>query len=242
MTLLLLGGTAEARQLAERLAAARVPAVLSFAGVTRHPVTTGLPTRTGGFGGAAGFAEYLGRNAISAVIDATHPFAARIGRRTKELCDLEGLPYLRLLRPEWRAGDGDDWHLIDRAEEAAGLIPDGATVLLAVGPGSLAGFANLEGRRIFCRRIDPPLEPFPIAGGDWIVGRPTATVADEAKTMTDRGIDWVVTKNSGGADGYGKLQAARKLSIPVVLLRRPAGYPCERVETADEAFAWAIRR
>jgi precorrin-6A/cobalt-precorrin-6A reductase len=236
--ILVLAGTEEAAGLARLLAASGRPAVASLAGVTQSPRDLGLPTRVGGFGGAEGFARYLTEAGVSAVVDATHPFAARIGPRTKALCDAAGVPYLRLLRPGWRPGPGDDWRWIDHPGQAAGLIPAGAVVLMAVGPKALADFAGLEGRRLLCRRIDPTEEPFPLTGGAWIVGRPSADPEAEADLMRAHGIGWVLAKDSGGDAGRGKLIAARQLGLPVILLRRPAPTDCPSVETPQAAMDW----
>lgn len=236
--ILVLAGTEEAAGLAGLLGASGQPAMASFAGVTQSPRDLGLPTRVGGFDGAEGFASYLIEAGVSAVVDATHPFAARIGPRTKALCDVAGVPYLRLLRPGWSPEPGDDWRWIDHPAAAAGLIPPGSVVLMAAGPKSLADFAGLEGRRVLCRRIDPTEEPFPLPCGDWIVGRPSADPRAEADLMRTHGIGWVVAKDAGGQAGRGKLIAARALGLPVILLRRPALMDCALVETPEAAMDW----
>ncbi|WP_373353427.1 precorrin-6A/cobalt-precorrin-6A reductase [Pseudoroseicyclus sp. CXY001] len=237
--ILLLAGTEEALALARLLADAGLPAMASFAGATARPRDLGLPTRSGGFSGAEGFRAALAEHGITAVIDATHPFAARIGPRSKALCDEAGLPYLRLLRPGWRPGPGDDWRFFDRPEEAAPLLPVDATIWLAVGPRSLGGFEGLAPRRCIVRRIDPTDEPFPWPNGQWVIGRPSADPEAEAALMARHGVTHVIAKDSGGAAGYGKLAAARALGLPVLLQRRPQGYPSDLVTTPEAALAWA---
>ncbi|HWL55096.1 MAG TPA: precorrin-6A/cobalt-precorrin-6A reductase, partial [Paracoccus sp. (in: a-proteobacteria)] len=71
--ILLLGGTTEAGNMARALAEAGLDAVYSYAGRTRSPVEQPLPTRIGGFGGVAGLAKFLKDEAVTHVIDATHP-------------------------------------------------------------------------------------------------------------------------------------------------------------------------
>ena len=119
MTLLLLAGTGEAQQLARHLADEGRAAVASLAGATRAPRAMGLPTRIGGFGGEAGFLAYVAEAGITAVLDATHPFAAQISARTARLCAAHDLPYCQLLRPEWVPGTEDRWTDIAAEEEAA---------------------------------------------------------------------------------------------------------------------------
>ncbi|MGZ9810685.1 precorrin-6A/cobalt-precorrin-6A reductase [Pseudoroseicyclus sp. H15] len=235
--ILLLAGTEEARRLAMLLRDAGMPALASFAGATAAPQSLGLPVRVGGFGGEEGFLRCLREESITAVIDATHPFAARIGPRSQRLCAGAGVPYLRLLRPGCRSGGGDDWRFIDRAEEAAELIPGDAVVWLSVGPQALPDFGNLQGRRLLVRRIDPVDAPFPYPPGDWIIGRPSADAKTEAALLSQHRVTHVVTKNSGGTAGTGKLAAARQLGLPVILLNRPPE-PTPRVETPEAALTW----
>jgi precorrin-6A/cobalt-precorrin-6A reductase len=72
--ILILGGTAEARQLAGLLAKRTdLTVTLSLAGRTAAPAAQPVPVRAGGFGGAAGLAAYLQAERIDALIDATLP-------------------------------------------------------------------------------------------------------------------------------------------------------------------------
>ena len=239
MKLSLLAGSGEARRIAEALAGMEgVQAVASLAGATRQPENLGIPTRVGGFGSAEGFADYLKGERIDAVLDATHPFAARITARTAAVCRDLGLPHAVVLRPEWHPGPGDDWRFIDREEDAAGFIPAGATVFLGTGVQGLQGFANLAGRRVICRRIDSPRNPFPFAGGEYLVGRPPFSVEDEIALFRRLGVDWLVVKNSGGTPSRSKLDAARALGIRVALLRRPAPPDAVILRTVEDALDW----
>ena len=240
MRLLLLAGTGEARDIARGLAdMPGVEATASLAGATRRPEELALPTRVGGFGGEAGFRAWLGEHAIEAVLDATHPFAAAISQRTSAVCADLQVPYLQFLRPEWAPGEGDRWTVIDAEDEAAELIPPDATVFLATGRQTLECFANLQARRVICRRIDPTRDPFPFPGGEYLVSRPPFPVADEVALFRRLVIDWLVVKNSGGAASRTKLDAARELGLPVAMIRRPPQPEAERVETVAAALAWA---
>ncbi len=239
MTVLVLAGTREGREIAAGLAARDVPVLASLAGVTRRPVDPGVPVRIGGFGGEDGFRKTLIEQGITAVVDATHPFAEIITERAARICREEGLPYLLVRRPEWRPDTGDTWFSIAREADLAAHAPRGATVFLATGPQRLTRFTGLEGCRVLCRRIDPAPDPFPIDGGDWVIGRPPFTVDSETALFSLLGVELLVTKNSGGAEGRAKLDAARTLGIKVVFLNRPPlpeGVTC--VETVDEALDW----
>jgi precorrin-6A/cobalt-precorrin-6A reductase len=238
MTLLLLAGTAEARQLGWGLVALGTRAVASLAGATRHPEPLPLPTRTGGFGGQAGFETYLETAGITAVLDATHPFATVITQRTAKVCANRAIPYLKLLRPAWEPEPGDLWTEIAAEADAARHITPGATVFLATGRQSLPDFANLEGCRVLCRQIDPPTAPFPFAGGEFIISRPPFSVQRERELFATLAVDWLVVKNAGGTESRTKLTAARELGIPVLMLRRPPPPPAHCVQTVEQALDW----
>lgn len=236
MTLLLLGGTGEAREIAAQLRGQ--DAVISLAGATRHPAAQPLPTRIGGFGGGEGFATYLRDAGIHAVLDATHPYAARITQRTARICKAQQLPYVQLLRPAWVSEPGDNWIEIGTEADAAAHISKGSVVFLGTGRQTLEHFANLEGCKVFCRQIDPPEKPFPFAGGRYLVGRPPFSVADEVALFRDIGVDFLVVKNAGGAPSRTKLTAARQLGIPVLMIARPPRGDWPVVETVADALTW----
>lgn len=238
MTLLLLAGTGEAKALSKELASRGVSAIASLAGATRSPDRLPIPTRTGGFGGGDRFLEYVDAAGITAVLDATHPFARAITERTAKLCKARDLPHAILQRPEWVAEDGDRWTAIASEEQAAAHIPTGDTVFLATGRQTLGQFANLADRRIYCRQIDPPDAPFPFNYGDYIVGRPPFSVEKEIALFQRLGVDWLVVKNAGGAMSRSKLDAARRLGIPVLMLQRPPLPEAKVLRSVAKALAW----
>lgn len=236
MTLLLLAGTAEAREIAARLAEAGVSAVASFAGVTKTPKALDLPARSGGFGGEDGFRKYLRDGGISAVLDATHPFAAWISARTARVCTELGLPFCLMSRPKWAPEPG--WILLKDEEDAANHVPDKAVVFLATGRQRLERFAGLTGRRLICRVVDPQEEAFPFENGEYLVGRPSREVAEEEALLSRLGVDWLIARNAGGEGARAKLAAARNLGIRVGMIERPAQPEGVKVRTVDEALDW----
>lgn len=238
--ILLLAGTSDARRLAQALNDAGLPALASLAGATREPEALAIPTRLGGFGGDAGFEAFLEATPVQAIVDATHPFAARVTARTHRICAARGLPLLRLERPGWAPGPGDIWTFVADEAEAASLIPPDATVFLATGRQSLAAWAGLRARAVHLRVIDPPDGPFPLPGG-FVVARPPFDRAAEADTFRRLGVTHLVVKDSGGAEGRAKLDAAHDLGLAVLVLRRPPAPPgLAAVETVEEALAWAV--
>ncbi|WP_294609852.1 cobalt-precorrin-6A reductase [Roseovarius sp.] len=238
MTILLLAGTGEAQALARALNEQGHSVVASLAGATRAPRAFGVPMRIGGFGGEEGFARYLKEAGIVAVLDATHPFAAHISNRSAKVCAAQGIPYCQVLRPEWQAGPGDKWQFIDREEEAAAHIPEGARVFLATGRQTLEKFANLTGRYLICRQIDPPEAAFPFDNGEYLIGRPPFSETHERDLFKRLAIDWLVVKNAGGSAPMSKLAAARDLGLPVLVINRPAQPDAPRVETVEGALDW----
>lgn len=233
---LILGGTREARQLAQELLDRGVDVITSLAGVTEQPVLPPGALRMGGFGGVDGVAEYVAKVAISVVVDATHPFAARISAHAHEACRRTGVPLFRLERPAWVAGPGDDWTALDSIAEAAAALPPGARVLLTIGRKETAPFfgrADLSG---VARMIEaPPEDPPP----GWRIRRerPPFTPAAERALLSGEAITHLVTKNAGGPATAAKLEAARELGIPVFMIRRPA-----KPETRSFATPTALAR
>ncbi|WP_456386264.1 cobalt-precorrin-6A reductase [Profundibacter sp.] len=239
MKLLLLAGTSEARKLAISLAdEPRIKVIASLAGVTREPLDLPVPMRKGGFGGRAAFREYLRDQAFDAVVDGTHPFAAKISKRCCEVAREMDLPHLQILRPEWQPEAGDLWTFIADESKAAGHIPQGATVFLATGRQTLHRFGNMTGRKLICRQIDSSEGEFPFEGGEYLIGRPPFSIEEEVELFTRRKVDWLVVKNAGGMLSRSKLVAARQLRIPVLLINRPPVLECARVETAEAALDW----
>ena len=239
MRVLLLAGTMEARLIARALAAARLPAIASLAGATRTPEPLALPTRIGGFGGGEGFHRFLKSNSITAVLDATHPFATAMSLRSAAICQAHGVPYMQFLRPAWIPSEGDRWTFLHTEADAARHIPQDTTVFLATGRETLDRFADLAGRRLYVRVVDPPDMAFPYPPGDWVVGRPPYTLIQECDLLLRLGVEWLVVKNSGGSSSRTKLDAARELGIPVAMLRRPPQPEGPKISTVSAAVAWA---
>ncbi|MCF6443504.1 cobalt-precorrin-6A reductase [Nereida sp. MMG025] len=242
MKVLLLAGTGEGRRIAAELHRMGVPAVASLAGETREAMPLALPTRVGGFGSAQGFADYLRKEKITHVLDATHPFAVNISARSAQVAAQQGVKYLQFLRDPWVAGPNDLWTEIDTEEAVAGLLSTPSTVFLATGRKTLAKFKNLEGHRVLVRQIDPPTSPIPFEGGEFIIGRPPFSVKQEVALFEALGVDLLVVKNAGGQASYSKLEAASVLGLPVAMIRRPAQPDVARVAHIEAALDWVRAR
>ena len=218
--ILILGGTRDAREAAAALTARGFAVVTSLAGVTEQPLLPAGELRVGGFGGVDGMSKYLVADAISVVVDATHPFAIRISQNAHDACLRTGVPLLRLERPAWQLAPEDAWTIVSSPEEAAMALPSGARVLLTTGRKDLAHFFNRADISGIARMIEaPPLDPPP----SWRVlrERPPFSVAGEASLLAANGITHLVSKNAGGSATEAKLTAARDAGIPVILIARP---------------------
>lgn len=236
--LLILGGTAEAVELAETCAALPLQTITSLAGRTRTPKLPAGRVRVGGFGGLDGLANYLRHDAIDLVIDATHPFAAQISSHAEEACRKVRLPRLRLLRPAWTAHSGDRWNEVESLADAAADLPEGDRVFLSVGRTELAAFAACK--NWFLVRTIEPAEPAVDrpANVRWLHARGPFRLEDELALLRDHAIDLLVTKASGGEATYAKIAAARELGLPVIMIRRPPPPPGPVVDTVAAARAW----
>jgi precorrin-6A/cobalt-precorrin-6A reductase len=240
--LLILGGTGEAAALA-RGALTRfgenLTVTTALAGRTRHPGPIPGQVRIGGFGGAGGLAAYLAMHGIDRLIDATHPFAAEISRAARIAADRAGMPRLSVLRPPWRRHPLDRWIEVDSLEAAALLVGRiGRRAWLTVGAGSVAAFTPATGVRFLVRLVDPPSERLPLRFYEVVLGRGPFSLAEERHLLQRHAIDVVVCKASGGAATEAKLVAARELSLPVIMVRRPPAEPGPSVETVEAALDW----
>ncbi|WP_042381202.1 cobalt-precorrin-6A reductase [Streptacidiphilus melanogenes] len=247
---LVLGGTTEARLLAEALAADPAYEVTtSLAGRVAAPRLPSGRVRIGGFGGAEGLAAWLRAESVHALVDATHPFAAAVSANAAAAAHATGVPLLVLCRSGWEPVPGDRWHHAASLDEAAALLPDlGTRVLLTTGRNDLSPFAGqdrlprLDALWFLARSVDPPPVPLP-ANVEVLLDRGPFTVERERALLRERRIDVLVTKDSGGAATAPKLTAARDLGLPVLLVRRPA-LPAGVARTShlSGALAWLAER
>ncbi len=246
--LLILGGTAEARALADQARQSYGPAldvITSLAGRTAQPVGQAGAVRVGGFGGVAGLADYLGRQSIDVVIDATHPFAATMSDHADRACAAVNVPRLMVVRPPWQKQVGDHW--IEVADIKAGVRAltvlktdkDGVLrVMLTLGASALNHFGGLEGVWFLARMIEAPLGPLPLRHAQVIEGRGPFTVAGERELLTRHRIDVLVSRLAGGDATGAKIIAARALGLPVVMIKRPPLAPGPHAETVADALDW----
>ncbi|BCL38763.1 cobalt-precorrin-6A reductase [Nostoc sp. MS1] len=240
MRLLILGGTGDAAELSAKVAnISGIEAIASLAGRTREPILPSGNFRVGGFGGAAGLAEYLHQMQIDVLIDATHPFASQISLNAATAAHEVGIPHLMLIRPPWEKVAGDRWIEVDSTSAAADVVENQAKrVFLTVGRQELAAFAHLQDIWFLMRMIDPPAADALVPPGMILCDRGPFTLTQEKELLIQNHIDTIVSKNSGGNATYAKIIAARKLGIQVVMVKRPPVPDAEQVANVDAAVAW----
>ncbi|MDN5001166.1 cobalt-precorrin-6A reductase [Bradyrhizobium sp. GCM10027634] len=242
MRALILGGIADASLLATEIARAGIDAVYSYGGRTRAPADQPLPTRIGGFGGVSGLADTIRREDITHVIDATHPFAAEMSRNAIAACAETGTPLIALERAPWTKAPGDNWIEVADVSAAAAALPEAPTnVFLAIGRQHIAPFASKAQHAYTLRFVDPPEAPLPFAA-DVIVSRGPFTLDGELEMMRVRGIARIVARNSGGDGARAKIDAARTLGLPVIMIARPKLPERPRVESVAEVMQWLGHR
>ncbi len=240
--ILVLGGTAEARELADALNTAGVPVTSSLAGRVSRPRLPAGAVRVGGFGGPEALARWLSEHDVIAVIDATHPFAERISASAAAACPRAGVPLLRLQRPGWREGPGDDWHWAADLDAAAAAIGSlGERVLLTTGRQGLAAFAGVQDAWFLVRCVEQPDPPLP-ASHRLLLDRGPYAVEGELALVEEHRIDLVVSKDSGGTHTEAKLEAARRRGLPVIIVQRPPRPTVATVSTVTDALAWSRER
>lgn len=223
MRILILGGTAEAKALAAQLATSPdYEILLSLAGRTKAPAKQPVPVRVGGFGGAEGLANFIREKGVDLLIDATHPFAAQISRNAVEAAAMAGIDILALRRPPWSRQEGDLWQeVLDIPAAVVALDIAPRQVFLTLGRQELLPFEVMKQHHYLVRSVDPVEPPLILPHVSYITARGPFSEPDEIRLLEKHGIDLIVSKNSGGTASVGKIGAARRLGIDVILIERP---------------------
>jgi precorrin-6A/cobalt-precorrin-6A reductase len=238
--ILILGGTSEARQLASELAVRTDLAItLSLAGRTHAPLTQGVPTRSGGFGGVPGLVAYLREHHVRALIDATHPYAATMSAHARDAAQLTGTPTATLGRLPWTAVLGDRWIEVADAQAAVAYLGSAPRrVFLTIGRQAIADFSRAPQHDYLIRSVDPVVPPLAVPRAEYILQRGPFGEDEERELLRSRAIEVLVAKNSGGTATYAKIVAARSLGITVLMLGRPSELPHAGLTRISAVVAW----
>lgn len=236
MNILILGGTGEARDLADRLVGLGHRVTTSLAGRTVSPILPKGELRVGKFGGVPGLAGYLKARGIERLIDATHPYAGLISINAVAAAAQTGIPLVRLMRPAWPEPAGANWQHVPDLAAAAAALPAGATVLVTTGHEGLESLLARTDCDFLVRLIEPPEAPLP-RNARLLLDRPPYSFEDERALLARERITHLITKNSGGTQTSAKLLAAQQLGVVVLMVARPLYGPAVEVGTVGEAIA-----
>ena len=230
MRLLILGGTADGRQLAEILHRQGVPLIYSVAGLVRTP-KVGCEVVSGGFSQFGGLEEYSQQQEITAILDATHPYAAKISATAVSAAKSCGIPCWRFYRESWQETSADSWKRFSKWKDLIAALSNENRLFLTVGQIEQEYLEQLASKSegVLLRTAVAPKINLP-SNVEWIKAIGPFAEEDEYTLMQQYNIDALVSKNSGGDSTVAKLFAARKLKIPVYMLERPV------LETADKIF------
>lgn len=242
LKILILGGTQEASELAKKAAnLTSIEVKISLAGRTSQAAAS-KNLRIGGFGGVTGLIEYLESEKIDLLIDATHPFAAKISQNAAIAAENLGIPRLMLIRQQWEAIQGDEWIEVENIKSAVEILPSlSKRVFLTIGRQEVTAFSQLENIWFLMRSIEKPSSDIVLSKGLLLLERGPFDKDLEKQLLDKHNIDTVVSKNSGGDATYAKIIAARELGIKVVMVKRPMLPEGEWVEYVESALKWIKR-
>lgn len=214
--ILLLGGVTEALAIARTLGP---PHIYSLAGVGRVPTDLTCQVRVGGYGGADGLAQFVRAEGISLILDATHPYAAQISHNAAQAARACGVPCWALRRPAWQPQAGDDWREVGDWTQLAEALKPFKRPLFTLGREPLQHLDEIPAHQFWTLRA---LEVYPGNERCEVIGaRGPFLLEDERQLFARRQIDVLISKNSGSTATEPKLEVARELGVPVLVLRRP---------------------
>lgn len=244
--ILVLGGTDQARRLADLMVGAGLDVVTALSGTMSRPRPGVSGVRLDDLGGADDLTRWLVHHAVGVVIDATDPFTPEITAAALQATATAGVPLLRLTRPAGEPGSGDDWIRVPGLDEAARVVRERfRRPMLAVGVQGPSAFAGDTRGSYLIRCAEPPPDPLP-QRYLLVLDRGPFDPDSERTLMSRHRIDALVTRNTGGPDADATLTAARDLRLPVVMVDRPAepALPdlVDTVESVEEAARWLVER
>jgi precorrin-6A/cobalt-precorrin-6A reductase len=240
--ILILGGTYDGFSLATQLHDLGHQVITSLAGRTDNPKLPKGEIRIGGFSSdkkssIGGLADYINKNAIDILIDATHPYADKISENAYHAANQAGKSRLVLYRKGWEKKAGDQWLLVQSEPEALNLLPKSARSFIALGAQHISPFLEDETRFYLFRMMDEPKTPFSHPNHQLSLGKP-GNVDAEIVLLKQHEISHLICRNSGAEKVYAKIIAARTLGIPVMMIERGNPPQPPHAESVDEALKW----
>lgn len=175
---------------------------------------------------AEGFRQSLAD--ADAVADASHPFAAEVTRTVRTVCRELKLPYFRLGRPPVQYVYDQILRVQSKEEAAAHLRKTAGNILLTTGGNTLAFYEQAVpdfAVRGYARILDTPDSRQMTAGSQahLIFAVPPFSAQQTLELLQKYQIAVLVSKDSGTRGGVAeKVQAAKAMEIPVILIVPPA--------------------
>jgi precorrin-6A/cobalt-precorrin-6A reductase len=234
--ILLLGGVGDALIIARRLGPQDI---YSLAGLGKQPSDLPCQLRVGGFGGAEGLADFIHAQGIDLLLDITHPYAAQISANAARAAALSGVPCWALRRPGWQAGAGDDWREVADWAELSAALAAFKRPFFTLGREPLEHLHSIPEDQFWTLRS---LDGHPGNDRASVIGaRGPFHLEDERALFAAGQFDVLISKNSGSSATEPKLQVARELGLPVLLLARPLLPSVDREFASVEALWSALQ-
>lgn len=231
-SVMIFSGTTEGRELSQSMAGKGIDVHVRVAteyGAEVMGYDDRLDVKVGSCGGAEGIAKVIAELGCDMVIDATHPYALNITAHIREACGSTGIEYVRLKRSE-SGISVKDTVIVESVDQAVGYLK-GTTgrILVTTGSNDIARYTEIND---FENRVVARVLPTKTSVGkcrsagiperNIIAAQGPFSEEENYRTVTERGISYMVTKDSGKAGGFeDKINAARRAGITVILLRRP---------------------
>ncbi|MGI0493972.1 cobalt-precorrin-6A reductase [Alkalinema pantanalense CENA528] len=246
----LIGGTQESATIAQQLVIQQIPCVITVTTESArnlYPIAPHLTVQVG-YLTADQVADFLRHHQITAILDASHPFAVEISQLAIATAKTDSLPYLRFER----CNDQSTRNSLEQSFSSfeallASDVLDHQRVLLTIGYRSLPLFHPWQTRSVLFARILPSeiaLKTALAAGfrPDRLIAlRPPISLELEKALWQQWQISCIVTKASGGPGGETvKRQLATELGIQLITLDRPAIQYPQQTENLDEAVQFCL--
>lgn len=166
-----------------------------------------------------------------------------MSRNAAAACAATGTKLIALERAPWAKAPGDHWIEAADLDAAVAALPERRTrVFLAIGRQHVAAFAARPRHDYLLRFVDPPDGALPLSGAGVIVSRGPFGLADEVEMLRSRAVEWIVARNAGGTGARAKIDAARMLGLPVVMIARPPAPERKRTDSIAEVMGWLGHR
>ena len=225
MKILVLAGTEEARILCHKLS--EIKGLEVIVSLFQKILQSDYPGQivAGGFGGADGLANYLQKERIGLLIDATHPYSSTINSNAMAASRKTGTEYIRLVRKKWLAGPSDNWLEFPTLLQACRKIPSKSRIFAALGGKNLGQDIDEIGNslvqsRVYLRVMEHPSFELP-PNWNMLEYIPPITFEGEKTLLMKYGITHILCRNSGGEISKLKLKAGAELGLDVFMLARP---------------------